>query len=69
MPKEVMYFRHCSDATDRGAYDFGSIMHYGPTAFSSNGLPTIECRKTSCPPFGQRNGLSFRDRQTVNNFY
>lgn len=67
--KEPNFSRHCSDATDRGSYDFGSIMHYSPTAFSSNGLPTIECALTTCPTFGQRTGLSTRDRQTVNNWY
>lgn len=67
--EENNFFRHCSDATDRGTYDFGSIMHYGAFAFSANGLPTISCRRFPCPAFGQRSGLSSGDIQTVNNFY
>ena len=30
-----------NDGRDVGAYDLSSIMHYGPLAFSANGLPTI----------------------------
>jgi hypothetical protein len=30
-----------NDGRDLGAYDVTSIMHYGSTAFSANGLPTI----------------------------
>jgi hypothetical protein len=67
--------RHCAGATDQGAYDFGSIMHYPATAFSINGLPTIECLNLAgavapCPTnMGQRTGLSPRDLQTVENMY
>lgn len=41
-------------------YDYGSIMHYPATAFSSNGLPTIETIPAGIP-IGQRSGLSSLD--------
>jgi len=55
--------QHISDGDDLGAYDFGSIMHYPPTAFSVNGQPTIVPLQ-QVPPgvtMGQRNGLSAGD--------
>ena len=39
-------------------YDYGSIMHYGELAFSSNNLKTIDCRGYRC---GQLDGLSYWD--------
>ncbi len=54
--------------SDLGDYDFGSIMHYGPTAFSKNGNPTIES-KTPGKSFGQRNGLSAGDISGLNGIY
>ena len=55
-------------SSDYGAYDYGSIMHYGNYAFSANGQQTI----TTIPPgipIGQRNGLSAGDISTVNTLY
>jgi hypothetical protein len=54
--------------TDTGTYDFGSIMHYGPTAFTINGQPTI------VPVAGgtfteQRDGLSDIDVEGVRAMY
>ena len=57
---------------ESGAYDYGSIMHYGAFAFSSNGLPTISVRT---PPaaagttIGQRGGLSGGDVAALNSIY
>ncbi len=53
---------------DLGAYDFGSIMHYGPTAFSKNGQATI-VSKISGKTFGQRTALSAGDKAGVNALY
>jgi astacin len=46
--------------SDSGAYDFASIMHYPPDAFSSNGQPTIVTIPPGMP-IGQRLGLSAGD--------
>jgi len=51
-------------------YDTGSIMHYGPTAFSmfgDNTLETIDPNQQMT--IGQRAGLSFNDVRLVNAMY
>ncbi|XP_078337797.1 zinc metalloproteinase nas-13-like [Crassostrea virginica] len=52
------------------AYDYRSVMHYGPTAFSTNGQPTI---RTVDPAFqniiGNAPVLSFRDIKLANLMY
>lgn len=50
--------------TDVGAYDYGSIMHYGAYAFSDNGQPTITTPNGEA--IGQRNNLSAGDINAIN---
>lgn len=38
------YVQQSGEGRDTGSYDFASIMHYAATAFSINGLPTIQRR-------------------------
>jgi uncharacterized protein (TIGR03437 family) len=49
-----------TSSKDTGYYDFDSIMHYGPTGFTRNGLDSIETVPVGIP-IGQRNGLSAGD--------
>jgi Astacin (Peptidase family M12A) len=51
-----------------GGLDFGSIMMYGSTAFSSNGLPTI-VKKDGSTFTVQRTGLSTKDKAAVSIMY
>lgn len=66
--KEHNFNQHISDGDDVGIYDYGSIMHYGSTAFSKNGQPTI-VPKQSGVTIGQRNGLSAGDIAAVKFMY
>ena len=62
------FFQNIYDGNDLGAYDYGSIMHYGPTAFSTNGQLTIETIPAGIP-IGQRNALSAGDIAGVKLLY
>ena len=56
-------------STDYFDYDYGSIMHYHDRAFAKDSSkPTIVPRQAGVV-IGQRNGLSFGDRQTVAKIY
>lgn len=50
-------------------YDFGSIMHYGPFAFSSNSKPTIVKLDGSTVGMGQRTKLSTGDIAGIAKLY
>uniref|UniRef100_A0A1A9VKK5 Metalloendopeptidase n=1 Tax=Glossina austeni TaxID=7395 RepID=A0A1A9VKK5_GLOAU len=51
-------------------YDYGSVMHYSPNAFSSNGRPTIvSLRPLADNVMGQRNGFSAFDIEKLNKMY
>jgi astacin len=52
-----------------GAYDFGSIMHYGAYFFSRNGKPTLQTLNADAAPIGQRFALSAGDVASVNRMY
>ena len=49
-------------------YDFGSIMHYGATGFSSEGDATLETIPSGIP-IGQRNGYSAADVEGIKRLY
>lgn len=70
--KEHNFNKHVADATDIGTYDYGSIMHYGKTAFSKNGNNTIDIKippGTAATTIGQRTGLSSKDKAGINKIY
>ena len=48
-------------------YDYDSVMHYGPTAFSINGQNTIDTKNGE--DIGQRNGFSDLDIIGLNKLY
>ncbi len=65
--REHNFNQHITDGDDIGGYDFGSIMHYGATAFTRNGQATIVT--LGGQPIGQRNGLSAGDIAAVRAMY
>jgi hypothetical protein len=52
--------QHLNDGVDFGDYDYQSLMHYGPYAFSKNGQRTI-IPMVEGIEIGQRNRLSDKD--------
>lgn len=68
--------RSTLDVDYRGeAYDYGSIMHYRLSSFSSSGSPTLKVTNTTeynhqgKPTIGQRKGLSKSDIIQLNRMY
>ena len=57
-----------SSTKDAGYYDFDSIMHYGATGFTRNGLDSMETVPVGIP-IGQRNGLSAGDIDGISRAY
>jgi hypothetical protein len=57
------FTQHTTDGDDLGAYDYGSVMHYPPDAFSMNGKATIIALQPipAGVTMGQRDGLSAGD--------
>jgi len=60
--------QHFIDGKDIGEYDYQSIMHYGPYAFSKNGEKTI-VPLIEGVEIGQRKGLSDRDIAAIKLMY
>lgn len=50
-------------------YDYNSIMHYGPYAFTNNGKETITAIKGGAGNMGQRENLSATDIEKINKLY
>ncbi len=58
------FLQHVADGDDLGPYDYGSIMHYPPTAFAIDDTKPTVVPKQPLPPgvvMGQRDGLSQGD--------
>ncbi|XP_058839023.1 hatching enzyme 1.2-like isoform X2 [Topomyia yanbarensis] len=68
---ETNFLKAKSGTTDAFGvkYDYGSVMHYSATAFSSNGQPTIIAKKSGGNRMGQRNGFSQGDIDKINKMY
>lgn len=51
------------------SYDYGSVVHYSPMAFSKNGQPTIEAKMKTNQVMGQRDSLSKKDIEKISKMY
>lgn len=64
------FYQQLHDGFDLGGYDFGSIMHYSPKAFSKNTEPTIRILAgAGAATVGQRTGLSAGDKAAIAALY
>ena len=67
-PKYHGQFEICSGCDNQDTpYDYDSVMHYGPTAFSNNTQNTIDTPNGE--HIGQRNGFSDLDVIGLNKLY
>lgn len=64
----VHNFQTVPGSVDYFDYDYGSVMHYPRGAFSSNNQDTIVPRQAGVT-IGQRDGVSWTDRQTIAKLY
>lgn len=65
---EHNFYKHTTDAFDIGSYNYESIMHYGPYAFTTNySKPTITPKQSAI--IGQRTTLSKGDIYAINQLY
>lgn len=70
IPSELHNFdKKCFGNTSVFGYSEGSIMHYGPYAFTANNQPTITSKRGLDYLMGQRSGLAQSDKSTINYIY
>ncbi|MEW5841186.1 MAG: M12 family metallopeptidase [Thermoproteota archaeon] len=63
------FSQYLNSGVDIGQYDYCSIMHYPPKAFSTNGQDTITALKPGAECMGQRTGLSPHDIAAIAQIY
>lgn len=68
-PSTVSNFNLKNTNNLKTTYDYSSIMHYGKTAFSINGLDTITPIPDPSVTIGQRQELSAIDILRINTLY
>lgn len=69
--KMINFEKNSKDETFKISYDYGSVLHYSPTAFSKNGQPTIVTKGSPATKnmMGQRKKLSDSDIKKLNKMY
>jgi len=65
--KDINFSVQTANVDTYSVYDYGSVMHYGPSSFSRTGNPTIVVSDNI--QIGQRDGLSPLDIESVNKMY
>lgn len=67
-PENKFNFKVLRTENQGFGYDYGSVMHYGRTAFTKNGKPTILVKKSGAV-IGQRRGVSGQDVLEIRKLY